>query len=110
MPFLPAISPSISHNVDITSAATYTALGFSGGDAISWNLSLGNSSKLQDVTGGVGYAFGDVGVSFNASFRPNPELVGSYDSDGNYLVNGQSESYPKMVFWITLTYGGSVNE
>lgn len=116
LPVLDALGPTVAHysvidnNPDLA-AATYTSLSVGGGETISWSASVGVSRKLQDVTAGVGYALGDVSLSFNAAYRPNPDLVGPYDKDGNYtLANGTAEEYPSTIAWLTVSYGGSVTE
>ena len=86
---------------------TYTQLAIGGGETLTWNLFLGQAVKPKDVTARLGYAFGDFNVSLNASYRPNPELVG-YNEDGTYSVNGTTEHYPPTVVWLSVGYGGTV--
>lgn len=86
---------------------TYTQLAIGGGDTLTWNLYLGQAVKPKDLTARLGYAFGDLSVSVNAAYRPNPELVG-YNEDGTYTVNGATEHYPPTVVWLSVGYGGQV--
>ena len=86
---------------------TYTQFAISGGEAVTWGLSVGQGVKLQDVTAKVGYAMGDLSVAFNAAYRPNPEMVG-YAESGKYTVGATTEDYPPAIFWLSVSYIGSV--
>lgn len=106
LPFAASLSPTISHYVivdasgSVPGGATYTSLGISGGEKITWNASLGLSTGIQDLTAGVGYGFGDMSVALKIAYRPDEELVGEA---GN-------SSYPKTVAWLTFSYGREVTE
>jgi hypothetical protein len=121
-PILPALGPSITHYIapDVgtsTYGGTYTTVGIGGGDAFKWKFSLGETTKLKDVTGGVSYSMGAFTVALTAAYRPHAEIVSGplqaspYDKDGKYtLANGDVKTYPKTLAWLTLSYGGSVAE
>jgi hypothetical protein len=110
MPFLESLSPTLTYNSDMVSAAAYTTLGISGGEAISWSASVGLVQKgIQDVTASIGYEImSGLSVSLNASQRPNPELVGAYDEDGKYTnFDGDEADYPPVIAWLTLSWAGA---
>jgi len=114
-PVLPALSPTLTHYVVPDAVpgggATYTTVAIGGGERVNWKVSVGESSHLQNVTGSIGMPLGAFSVALNASYRPNPQLLLSgYDADGHYLFNGQTKDYPPTVFWLTLSYSGSVKE
>ena len=122
MPFMASVSPTLTHYVvasvpassTIVPGSYYTQLGFSGGEAINWKLNIGHSDYLQDITGGIGKSFGSFSVTFNATYRPTPQIVGPYDVNGHYTIieNGVpvEKTYPKVIAWLTFSWAGSVTE
>ena len=101
---------SVATPPTITPGSQYTSLAFSGGEAINWKLSIGHSDYLQDITAGIGKAFGSFSVTLNGTYRPTAQAVG-YNPDGSYLnYNGDKQSYPKSIYWLTFSYTGSVTE
>jgi hypothetical protein len=113
LPVLETLAPTLTHYSDIGNSATYTKLGIGGGETVSWAVSLGQGTKkLQDVTGKVGYGFGDFSVALNASYRPNGDILGPYNGEGKYTPAGGTalEDYPAVVAWLTLSYAGAVTE
>jgi hypothetical protein len=116
LPVMEALSPLLSHYVDSSTAATYTALTVSGGEGLTWAANAGYASKasqgLQDVTVTIAYDLGGgLGVNGNVAYRPTPQLVG-YDSEGKYASakDGSEADYPPALIWIGLSWGGEVTE
>ena len=90
-------------------AATYTQFAMSGSESVIWGVSFGMSTALQDVTAKVGMPLGAMRLTFNAAYRPNPELVGPYTPEGTYVdATGKVSDYPSVIVWLTLSYGGAV--
>jgi len=117
MPFMAALSPTLTHYVVIASpgpvvpGSFYTSLAFSGGEAINWKLNIGHSDYLQDVTFGIGKGFGSFSAMLNVAYRPTPQIIGPYDSEGKYTnTKGDVKDYPKAIAWLTFSYTGSVTE
>ncbi|MBI3994013.1 MAG: hypothetical protein HY342_12130 [Candidatus Lambdaproteobacteria bacterium] len=111
--FLEGLSPSVSHYSDLASSAAYTSFGIGGGEALTWAASLGLGTRgVQDVTASVGAGLGaSMSVAFNLAYRPTPAAVGPYDSEGKYTTGkGEAADYPPAIFWLSLSYGGSVTE
>lgn len=121
-PVLEALSPTFTRYVvpdaggGVGGGSTYDLLEIGGGERVTWKVGIGETHKLQDVTGSLGLPLGPVSVSLSATYRPNPELasgpnqVSPYDENGHYVVNGVTHSYPATIFWLTLSYSGSVTQ
>ena len=114
LPFAEAIGPSISHYAATGGASQYTALGFGGGEAVTWSANIGAAKNgVQDVTVSVGASFGDFAVAASVANRPKLELH-DFDGteDGKYtsVKDGQLKDLPSKIFWLTFSYGGSVTE
>ncbi len=109
MPFAKSVNPHFSFFANPTPGAWYAVLGISGGERVSWAASLGEAGGgIKDLTAKISLAFGDVSVSANGAYRPNPELAGPYGKDGTYTVQGKTQHYPPAIFWLSVAWGGRI--
>jgi hypothetical protein len=108
-PFATAVGGQFAYYTTTVPGGWYATLGVQGGERLIWAADVGAvGAGIKDVTGKIGWSFGDVSLSASAAYRPNPEVVGPYAKDGSYLVKGETKKYPATIYWLTVSYAGNI--
>ena len=116
--FWKGANPSFVHYEDVHSPYRYNTFSLNGGEDVPWSMLLGLAQEgISEITLGLGANLpGGVNVSVFAASRPKPTMHRAWDGqpynkDGTYTdPKGNVAPYPNVIYWATITWGGSIAE